>query len=240
MQPYLFPYIGYFQLIHSVDAYVSYDSVQYVDRGWVNRNRIQVNGSAEWLTFPVQKASRNLPINARYYVEDRAARTRLLRKLEAAYGKAKAFWEVMPVVEELLNHQDSNVSRFNTNSLKVISEKLGLHREFVFASDLSQPEGLKGEDRVLDICRRVEADTYINPIGGTSLYDERHFKDAGVQLSFIRTDVPPKEVGDGLYQLSILDFLFERGFAATAELMTRYTLLTPADASRYQHSIEAK
>jgi hypothetical protein len=110
MQPYLFPYIGYFQLIAASDLFVVYDDVQYMKGGWVNRNRIQVNGAATWLTLPVEKASYRESIAARRYVDDPAVRHRLVKTIELAYGSAPHFAATMPLVREILLARHASVA----------------------------------------------------------------------------------------------------------------------------------
>lgn len=227
MQPYLFPYIGYFQLIHAVDTFVIYDDVQYSKGGWINRNRIRLDGAAHWLTFPVQRASYRCAINERHYALDASARTALMRKLEAAYGESRARGEAMPVVEEVMEFTDGNVARFNANALRVLAGKLGLERTFIFCSDIGPPAGLKGEDRVVQLCHQLDASRYINAIGGLSLYDPDRFRAEGIELSFVSTTVEPVRLNNGSHQLSILDHMFHKGLAGTSALMTDYRLMTP-------------
>jgi hypothetical protein len=118
MQPYFFPYIGYFQLIAQSDVFVFYDDVQYIKGGWVNRNRILRNGEPCWLTLPVRKEAFRLAINQRSYELERATVGRVLRRIAAAYLKAPRFEVIFPCVEELVNFGDANVAAFNMNLIE--------------------------------------------------------------------------------------------------------------------------
>ncbi len=226
MQPYFFPYIGYFQLIDSVDIFVVYDDVQYIDRGWVNRNRISVEGRVKWLTFPVRKASRELAINQRYYLaEDNAGVIR--GKLRAAYSGSRYFEEAFPLLSDLIGYGDSNVASFNTNLLKALALHLGISSRFQTASELDIPKDARGEDRVLEICRMMGADRYINPIGGVELYHRRKFDKAGIELSFIKPLCEKDEVGGEVLYLSIIHELMERGGRHASARLKMYEFYEP-------------
>ncbi len=69
MQPYFFPYIGYFQLINTVDEFVVYDNIEFTKKGWINRNRILVNGKDEYITLPIKKDSDFLHVKDRFLAE---------------------------------------------------------------------------------------------------------------------------------------------------------------------------
>jgi hypothetical protein len=223
MQPYFFPYIGYFQLMHAVDTFVIYDDAQYMKGGWINRNRIRNGGTTAWLTLPVHAARLELPINQREYVlEEGVARVR--GQLRAAYRKAPCRAEAGEAVDEVLGFGDANVAAFNAHLLQALARRLGIACRFLPASRLGASAGLRGQARVIDLCRRVGADHYVNPIGGTALYDAASFDAAGLRLSFLRTTVPPEALADGPQHLSILDGLMREGFAACRARLGDYVL----------------
>ncbi|NDH69321.1 MAG: hypothetical protein EBY22_15770, partial [Gammaproteobacteria bacterium] len=119
MQPYLFPYIGYFQLIESCDCFVVYDDVQYIKNGWINRNRILLNGKIHYITLPVLKNGSLLSINQRVFPYDFEFHKRsLLSKIEQAYRKAPFFKGVYDMVEECFQSTDSNVAVFVTQTIQ--------------------------------------------------------------------------------------------------------------------------
>ncbi len=223
MQPYFFPYIGYFQLMHAVDTFVFLDDVQYIDRGWVNRNRIPVDGKPAWLTMPVRKASRALPINRREYLLDEGTPA-AKRKLRAAYRQSDDH-AALESIEALLGFPDANVARFNAHHLREIAGWLGIGCRFATASELLHDEQLRGERRILELCRRLGATGYVNAIGGTALYDPANFAEAGIRLSFLRTCAPPSPCADGPAHLSVIDLLVRNGAARCRELLPRRELL---------------
>lgn len=226
MQPYFFPYIGYFQLMQAVDTFVIFDDVQYIDRGWVNRNRIQNNGVAAWLTLPVQKASRNLPINKRHYhLAGGDAVRRVEQRLQASYAKASCWPEIAPLLFRLLGFDDANVATFNANLLEVLARRLGAGCRFIFSSSIDKPGELKGNAKVIDLCRRIGATHYVNPIGGIPLYPREVFEQAQIELSFLQTRAMPIQVGTVSEHLSIIDTMMHHGTRDTAAMLQSYDLV---------------
>ncbi|MBF6651257.1 WbqC family protein, partial [Methylobacter sp. BlB1] len=170
MQPYLFPYIGYFQLLECSDIFVVGDDMQYIKGGWINRNRILVNQEPCWLTFPVQGDSADLPINQRHYVESQNVRSKILRRIECAYRKTPYFKDIYPVIADMMSFSSSNVSEFNTNAIRCLASLLKIQCRILVASELEKDNSLKCQDRVIETNRCVGSSHYINPIGGMALY----------------------------------------------------------------------
>jgi WbqC-like protein family len=216
MQPYFFPYIGYFQLMHAADTFVVYDDVQYMKGGWINRNRIRLDDKATWLTIPVHRASTYLDINQREYQLDESTLDRVTNKLSAAYSSAPAFAETLELVKRKLACPNPNVAAVNTGLLQATAERIGISCQLVMSSVLGVSRALRGEDRVIAVCKALQATAYVNAIGGIELYDPDHFAMAGMRLSFLRTLVPPEPLSDGPVHLSILDTLFRESPAQIA------------------------
>jgi hypothetical protein len=231
MQPYFFPYIGYFQLIGASDVFVLHDDVQYISGGWVNRNRILLGGDDRMITLPVEKASHALNIDARSYVDDKRARQHIVNQLRQAYAKAPFGRQVLPLVEELLSFKDRNVAHFNANLIRHLCDFIGMRTRIVVSSDLDKDDGLAGEARVLDICTRLGATDYCNPIGGTALYHEQAFRAAGIRLHFLAPEERRyRQHGDvWLPFLSIIDVLMFNSLEEVRYLLAAYRLLTHAE-----------
>jgi hypothetical protein len=191
MQPYFFPYIGYFQLVAQSDVFVFYDDVQYIKSGWINRNRIVDRKGEVWITLPVGAASHALSILERSYLAEKESSCRVLRKIENAYGRTLNFRRAFPLIREILQFDDLNVAAFNINLLESIARQLGLRARFVRSSELPIPKGLSGQSRVIAICQLLGATKYVNPIGGAGLYDAQGFAKNGILLRFLRTAVEP-------------------------------------------------
>jgi len=226
MQPYFFPYIGYFQLMAMVDVFVFHDDVQFIQSGWVNRNRILAGGGAQWLTFPVQKAPHAHPINQRQYVPEAKAAQKLLRQVEGSYRHAPHFDAVMPMVSSLVMAPERNVARFNQSAALDVARGLGISCQFLTASEMDKDNALAGQDRVLDICSRLGASHYINPIGGLALYEERRFADIGVRLSFLESAgveyaQSPRPDAAHVPNLSIIDVMMFNNAEKTGALLAQ-------------------
>jgi len=220
MQPYLFPYIGYFQLMHAVDRFIILDDVNYIRGGWINRNRILVNDAASLFTVPLRHASQNARINDLQIADQGDWPAKLLKKISLAYARAPNFDAVYPVVERIVLHPVRALAAYITNSLRELHAHLQLPGKLLVASEAHPNPGLKGEQRILDLCRRESAGLYVNPMGGGALYSASRFAAAGVTLRFLQPRlVPYRQLGGGFVPgLSMIDVLM---FNAPAEVATR-------------------
>ena len=191
MQPYFFPYIGYFQLIAESDIFVFHDDVQYIKGGWINRNRIlTLDGDPIWITLPVAAASHKRNINERLYILDKK-NNRIIQKIEHCYNKSKYFDNYILLIRSIMRFSNPNVADFNVNLIQSITEHLGYRTQFVRSSEIKGLEGLTGQARVIAICQRLGATRYVNPIGGAALYDSATFRDHGLDLRFFESSIAP-------------------------------------------------
>lgn len=209
MQPYLFPYIGYFQLICAVDTFVIFDDVNFIKRGWINRNRILLDGKERLFTLSLEKASQNKLINQIAILGGQEHREEILKLMHHAYGKAPEYGRVYPLIREIVNNGNPNLCEFIEFSLKRIAEFLGIDTGFVCSSQIAKNGALKGQDRIINICKRLNADQYINPIGGTELYDKIEFDQKSIKLFFLNTkNIAYRQFkNDFIPNLSIIDVL---------------------------------
>ena len=229
MQPYLFPYIGYFQLIHSVDSFVICDDVQYIREGWVNRNRILLDGRPYYITLPVERGHRSDNINQRNFSlsKFKEGQEKILHQLSHAYRKAMYFSEVMRLVEQVFACEERDVASFLACHLKKVCDYLGIETPFLISSETkTDTDGLTGQDRIIAMCRAMNANHYINPIGGQTLYDRETFERQGIKLSFIKTGTyhytqfANKFVSD----LSIIDVMMFNSVDKIHEMLNKYQL----------------
>lgn len=217
MQPYLFPYLGYFHLMHAVDRFIVLDDVNYIPRGWINRNAILAGGRASRFSIPVRSASQNRKINELERGDDVKWRSKFLRRLESSYRKAPCFAPTMSLVTEILESAERHLATWLVMSLRRTCVQLGLDTDILPTTVPYDNHALKAEQRIVDICRRENAGTYVNLIGGRSLYDVQRFAERSVQLRFTRSRFPPYRQfkHDFVPGLSILDVLM---FNDTAQL----------------------
>jgi hypothetical protein len=186
MQPYFFPYIGYFQLIAAADSFVVYDNIKYTKKGWINRNRMLANGRDEMFSLPLKADSDSLNIDQRVLAADFDPE-KLLNKLSGAYRRAPHFADVFPLVEEIVRYEESNLFRFLHHSIVKTCAHLGIGTEIRVSSGVAIDHSLTSQEKVLAICHAIGANTYVNAIGGRALYSAEAFRAKGVDLKFIQS-----------------------------------------------------
>lgn len=208
MQPYFLPYFGYFQLMASVDKFVVFDDVNYIQRGWINRNRLLLNGEAHVFTIPLSAASQNRRICD---IEMTAGpwRGKLLKTIRQAYLNAPYFKPIFELCEKIINLKTLSLHEYLVFSLHQMAQQLKISTMIESSSRIYKNVELRGQQRILDICHREQADIYINAAGGTELYDSDVFEASNIQLAFLRpTDISYRQFGKPFVpNLSILDVL---------------------------------
>jgi hypothetical protein len=209
MQPYLFPYIGYFALGAAVDRFVFYDDVGFIRNGWINRNRWLVDGRTRYFTVPVRDASSFRAIRDVRVDERQPWRRKLLATLHQHYRHAPHYQPVAPLVESVLTSTEDRIAELAKESVKLCLRYLGLNPQFIDSSTIYGNQGLRGVERVLDICHREAATEYVNLPSGRALYDDALFARQGVALRFIgdRSFIYTSAGTDIVPDLSIIDVL---------------------------------
>ena len=210
MQPYFLPYIGYYQLINSVDKFVFYDDVSFIKQGWINRNKIKVNGKDYMFTIPLKNASSNHPICKTELDLKQLERwkKKFLKTIDQAYSKAPYFSIIRPMVEDFIS-TFSSIAEMSEVSNKKIADYIGVETEFYTSSrDFNHVNFNCGKDRVISIVQALGSKTYINAKGGQALYERQEFFDQGIELKFLSTnsDITGKDKADE-QSLSILHYL---------------------------------
>ena len=189
MQPYFFPYLGYFQLINATDEFVVYDNIEFAKKGWINRNRVLVNGKDAYITIPLKKDSDFLEVKDRYLAESwEGDRKKILNRITESYRKAPEFKNVYPLIEKCILFEDFNLFIFILNSLKEINDYLEIQTPLVVSSTIEIDHTLKGEKKVLEICKARKATQYLNPIGGMDFYSKSNFSNEGIELHFLKAN----------------------------------------------------
>lgn len=227
MQPYFFPYLGYFQLVAAVNTFVVWDDVQYIQRGWVNRNRILLNSEPTYITLPVEKAAQTAYINERQVTDLAAATPKILGQIHAAYRKAPYYAETRDLVEKILTLPERNLGRYLFQGLQLICQYMELETVLLLSSELQKDdEGLSSTQRILEICKTQNADMYVNAIGGRHLYQAEDFSAQGMELRFIAMeDIHyDQSVTPFVPYLSIIDVLMFNNKAMLQAMLQRYSL----------------
>lgn len=208
MQPYFFPYIGYFQLIAATDLFVVYDNIKYTKKGWINRNRMLQNGKDVMFSLPLKSDSGYLDVCERELVAD-FNRDKLLSQLRGAYRRAPYFDQTFPLVEQIVRCDDTNLFRFLHSSIVKTCEHLGITTAIEISSSIDIDHRLMNQDKVLALCEAVGASIYVNAIGGMELYSKETFREKGIDLKFIQSKpFEYSQFGDEfLPWLSIIDVM---------------------------------
>lgn len=227
MQPYFLPYIGYWQLINSVDEFVIYDNIQYTKKGWINRNRILCNGKDEYITIQIKKDSDYLDVKDRSTADSwDTEKKKILNRMGQYYKKAPYFDQGYSILEKCMNCGENNLFKFIFNSVNLICSYLDIKTQIVVSSTIPSNPELKAEDKVIDICKLRNATKYINASGGVELYDKNNFIKEGMELNFIKSNPITYKQFDNEFVpwLSILDVLMFNSKEEIQSMTTNYTL----------------
>lgn len=224
MQPYLFPYLGYFQLIHLADTFVVYDDVNFIKNGWINRNRILNQGKPLWLTLPLEKASVHQKISqtkVSYRPE------KIYKTLSQSYRNAPYFNDCIDIIMAPLTTGEAKIANLCFDSLNIISNYLSLNTKIVRSSNLQSTHTLSGQDRVIAICNNLNTKTYLNGIGGEALYNKATFLEQGLRLNFLehKPVAYPQFDHPFLSNLSIIDILMFNSKKDIQEMLESYQLI---------------
>jgi len=239
MQPYLFPYIGYFQLINAVDRWIVFDDVQYIDKGWINRNRIlHPDIAKEWqfISIPLAKRGQFDRIRGISVKTDIDWRSKILGKLSHYKKKAPYYSETLAFVRDCLDTDETNVSRLVTEILKKTTTQLSIDTPVEVQSDMQLQLGdvTHPGQWALRISEALGASGYINPLGGAKLFNHEEYAEAKIGLSFLKTDLEPySQRRNGFVSgLSIIDVLMFNSPADYSNLLSQHSIV------RYGHSAE--
>jgi len=228
MQPYFMPYLGYWQLIASVDEFVVYDNIEFTKKGWFNRNYILDNDHERLFTIPIKKDSDYLDVAERRLADDAFKENeRTLRIIQMTYKKAPFYSEAYPLIERCFMHKASNLFEYIYHSIREICAYLQIDTQIVVSSTVPIDHSLKGAEKVMAICAAEGAEVYINSIGGMELYDKEIFRARGLELKFIKSQLAeyPQFGQPFVVGLSIIDILMFNDRAAVKQMLTEYELI---------------
>lgn len=228
MQPYLFPYIGYWQLINAVDEFVLLDDVNYIMRGYINRNSILIHEKPFLFSISIHKASQNKLISETKLSFSDMEKDKFLNRIANAYKKAAQFEKVMPLIQEIVNNPEEDLTEYIYYQIFKINEYLHINTVLKKSSQIKKNNQLKAQDRIIDICKIEKADIYINPQGGRKLYNSENFKQQNIQLYFLdsrRDEIKYNQLSkEFVPSLSIIDVLMNASGEEIKKLLEKYDL----------------
>ena len=217
MQPYFFPYIGYFQLIHAVDTYVNLDHVNFMKRSYMTRNILKNNTS---ININVYNSSQNKRCNEIMVNFENKYLDKFNKTLQTLYVKSPYYFEIIDniITPEFINREVS-ISQFNIGIIKRICSYLDIHTNILDTSE-GMTE-LKKSDGLKEITKKLNGTKYINAIGGQILYTKEDFDIQGINLNFIKME----DVEFNNKYASILDLLFTYPKEYIQQQLLKYTLI---------------
>lgn len=210
MQPYFFPYVGYYQLVAQADTFVFLDDVNFINKGWINRNRILINGAPSFITVPLIGASQNRLIHEIEISYQEKWREKLLKSLEMNYKKTPFFLDFYPYLQTLFVKDNQYISELCVDSIRLVFDYLEIKKQFAFSSLQDPDKTASGEQRIIHLAKLNQAQHYVNPEGGTDLYHPDNFSQAGIKLQFLKTELltySQYNCSDFVPYLSIIDLV---------------------------------
>lgn len=228
MQPYLFPYIGYFSLIKNTDYFVFFDTPQYIRKGWINRNRIlSTNGDVTYFTVPIQKADRNTPINKSVISYNYDWKMKILGQLKI-YKKAPNYDKVINLVNDVFNTDTMLISDLAIKSIVKTCEYLDIDIKYdIFSKmNLALPEVKEPDEWALYITKELGYNTYINPPGGMSFFNREKYQINDVDLQFLVQEIIPYRQNREVFipALSMIDVMMFCSCNEINEMLCKYKI----------------
>lgn len=227
MQPYFFPYLGYFSLIQDSDIFVVLDNVQYIRRGWMNRNKIIGNNQKpEYFHLTTIKAPQKTKTSDVLIDHSRDWKSALLDKLNVYKKTAPYYEETCKMVRELIDYDTDSLCEMNVHILEQLCVKLGITTKFIYASelDLDYSRINEADDWGLEISRVLNANDYINLCGGRGLYSTNKYKNEEISLQFIENQLNFYNQKTEMFikSLSIIDVMMFNNISETKDLINKY------------------
>ncbi len=229
MQPYLFPYLGYFQLVNAVDVFVFADDVNFIKGGFINRNRILLKNEEYIFTVPLANKSQNKLINEIQISEKfKGYPEGIIQTIKQAYIKAPFFKDVFPIIESVFQSDIQNISKLAASSVESVSKYLEIKVDFKYSSvSFNHTKGQERSIRLINITKELGGHTYFNPIGGKKIYCKKYFENQGVNLNFLEPeDISYPQFNDNFIpNLSIIDVLMFNSIEDVNKLLNKYRLI---------------
>lgn len=217
MQPYFFPYVGYFSLLAAVDRFVVFDPVQYIRHGWINRNRILKpdRREAQYINVPLAKHSRETKIRDIRISTIQPWKERILGQVQHYRKRAPNFLRVESMLKQCFALETDRIVDLNVHCLEVVCRNMGIEFDYLLFDELESQIGLieQPDEWALEIAKAMGATAYVNPIGGRDIFDASKFSAAGIELEFVQNSLTEYSQGSLKFipGLSILDLLMFNG-----------------------------
>jgi hypothetical protein len=229
MQPYLFPYIGYFQLMNAVDKFVVYDDVNFIKQGWINKNRILLNNAAYTFSVPLKNASSFVQIS-NTFINDKMYdhwKKKFFKTLEQAYFNAPFFKTISEAIKAVFENNSTSIAQLALSSIEFVCTYLDINTKIVRTSSVYNNQFLNAENRVIDLCKKENAQVYVNAAGGITLYSGDNFLKEGIQLYFLKSgEINYRQFNNEFIPfLSMIDVLMFNSKTEIASMLGNFELM---------------
>jgi len=228
MQPYFFPYIGYWQLINAADTFVVYDNIQFTKKGWFHRNNILINEKKTLFTIPLKKGSDYLDVKDRFLADDSKRQLiKIVSQIEQSYKKSPYFFDVFPLIKDIFLSDEKNLFNYTLNSIFTICNYLNIKTKMVVSSEITIDHTLRSQEKVIALCKKLNASHYINPIGGVHLYDHNEFKENGIELNFLQAELIEYPQFNNSFEpyMSIIDIMMFNSKDDIIKMLNNFSLV---------------
>jgi hypothetical protein len=231
MQPYFFPYIGYFALIKNVDRFILLDEVQYIRHGWIERNRIiNPKGEFTYIQVPlIKEEGRNTIIKRLRIRNDEEWQRKILSQLEVYRKRSPHYYAVRNLIADCISGDDSSIVGLNYRTLRAVCDYLEISTTIEIFSEMNlsiQQPNHPGE-WALNICKAIgNVEEYWNPIGGKEIFNKGSFETSGIHLGFLEMNKNQYQQGELVFQenLSIIDLLMFNSKDEVKTMINNFTI----------------
>ncbi len=233
MQPYFFPYLGYFSLIKNTDSFILFDTVQFIRHGWIERNRVlKQNEGWQYIAVPLQKHSRDTLIKDIKINNTEKWKDKIFAQLTHYKKKSPFYKETIDVLKQGLDIDTDSITQLNYSTLGAVCKYLGI----TFNCQIYSEMGLiidtvtAPDEWALNICKSLgDIDEYWNPEGGVEFFETSKYTNAGINIKFIKHNLPyySQRRGEGVFEpgLSIVDVLMFNPPEKIREMLDYYELV---------------
>ena len=210
-----------------MDVFVVYDNIQFSKKGWFHRNNVLINGNKMLFSLPLKKDSDYLDVLDRYLAESSEKKiNKILEKIKHAYKKAPFFSDAFPIIEDIFLYNEKNLFKYIYYSIIKICRYLAIDTKIVISSGIDIDHSLKSSEKVIAINKELNAKTYINAIGGQTLYDHSKFCNENIALLFLESEVPKYKQfnNEFISYLSIVDIMMFNSRDEIKEMLKKFKL----------------
>lgn len=233
MQPYFFPYVGYFSLIKNSDHWIVFDEISFMRKSWGSRNRmLQSSDETQWIHAPTIKQPRGTNYSDIMIRNDEDWKTKILSQLHFYRSKAPYYGEVTKLLNDIFGPEFERLSEFNVYAMFKVCEYLGIEFNHTMYSDLDL--GIESVDYsgewALRIMEKIGESKYTNMMSGHFLFHEKDWKDSNIELNFLDNEINEyKQHGEFVSNLSILDVMMWNSIESTNRIVDDYNILKASE-----------